>query len=49
MTEFVYVYGQGGEVVGLWDGSRYTGGEVVGLWDGSRYTALSEAVLFAGG
>jgi hypothetical protein len=24
MTEFVYVYGQGGEVVGVWDGSRYT-------------------------
>jgi hypothetical protein len=24
MTEFVYVYGQVGEVVGVWDGSRYT-------------------------
>jgi hypothetical protein len=24
MTEFVYVYGQVGEVVGVWDRSRYT-------------------------
>jgi hypothetical protein len=24
MTEFVFVYGQGGEVVGVWDESRYT-------------------------
>jgi hypothetical protein len=24
MTTFVYVYGQGGDVVGVWDGYRYT-------------------------
>jgi hypothetical protein len=39
MTEFVYVYGQIGEVVGFGMDGR--------VWDGSRYTALSEALFVA--